>query len=163
MGATTTALLTDIVGSTELAHALGDVEWADLIERHNAAVRAELARYDGQEMDTSGDGFFAIFPAPGPAIEAACAITEALRPLELTIRVGMHTGNCLVVDGKCTGLAVHIAARIVALARPGEVLTSDTVRASAGPGFRFVARGSYELKGLPGEWPLYAVERDPRT
>jgi class 3 adenylate cyclase len=158
MGANTTALFTDIVGSTELALALGDSDWADMLEHHHAAVRAQLALFDGQEMDTSGDGFFAVFPAAAPAIEGAYAIAEALRPLGLTIRVGIHTGDCQVADGKCTGLAIHIGARIVALAAPGELLASEAARAAAGPGFRFAERGVHKLKGIPGKWPLYAAE-----
>jgi len=157
VGANTTSLFTDIVGSTELAVALGDSDWADLLERHHAAVRVQLARFDGQEMDTSGDGFFAIFPGAASAIEAAFAIAEALRPLGLTIRVGIHTGDCRVADGKCTGLAIHIGARIVALAAPGEILVSEAVRKAAGPGLHVVERGVHVLKGIPGEWPLYAI------
>lgn len=93
-----------------------------------------------------------------PAIEAAHAIAQALRPLGLTIRVGIHTGDCRVADGKCTGLAIHIGARIVALAAPGELLATEAAHASAGHGFRFVARGAHELKGVRGEWSLYAAE-----
>ena len=155
----TTTVFTDIVGSTELAVALGDSRWADLLERHHAAVRAEIARFQGQEMDTSGDGFFIIFPRPAPAIEAAPAIIEAVHPLGLTIRVGMHTGDCHFADGKCTGLAIHIGARIVGLAAPGEVLVSESVKETAGPDFNFLDRGMHTLKGVPGEWHLFAVDR----
>lgn len=157
-GATTT-LFTDLVAATQLMVALGDSAWADLLERHHAAVRAQLECFGGTEMDTSGDGFFAVFRDAGPAVEAAHAIIEALRPLGLTIRVGIHTGDCLVADGKCTGLAIHIGARVVALAAPDEVLVTEAARTSAGPGFRFVARGAHELKGVPGVWNLYAAER----
>ncbi len=153
----TTSLFTDIVGSTELAASLGDGEWADLLERHHAAVRAQIARFDGQEMDTSGDGFFIIFTRPAQAIDAARAIIEAVRPLGLTIRVGIHTGDCHVADGKCTGLAIHIGARIVALAAPGEVLVSEAVKTTVEPGLQFADRGSHTLKGVPGEWHLFAV------
>jgi len=154
----TTALFTDIVGSTELALRLGDAAWADLLERHNQAVRGELVRFGGVEMDTSGDGFFAVFPEPAAAIEAAYAIAEALRPLGLSVRIGIHNGDCFVVEGKCTGIAMHIAARLVALAGPGEVLASEAVHAAASRDFDFEPRGSHELKGLPGEWPVYAVK-----
>ncbi len=151
-------MFTDIVGSTELAASLGDADWADLLERHHAAVRAQIVRFEGQEMDTSGDGFFIIFPRPTAAIAAAHAIIEAVHPLGLTIRIGMHTGDCHVADGKCTGLAIHIGARIVGLAAPGEVLVSGAVEATARPEFRFLNRGVHTLKGVPGEWHLFAVE-----
>ena len=150
-------MFTDIVGSTELAVSLGDADWADLLERHHAAVRAQIARFQGQEMDTSGDGFFIIFQRPAPAIDAARAIIEAVEPLGLTIRVGMHAGDCHVADGKCTGLAIHIGARILGLAAPGEVLVSEVVEATAGSEFHFLDRGLHRLKGVPGEWHLFAI------
>ena len=153
----TTTVFTDIVGSTELAVALGDSDWANLLERHHAEVRAQIAPFQGQEMDTSGDGFFIIFPRPAPAIEAARAIIEAVQPLGLMIRVGMHAGDCHVADGKCTGLAIHIGARILRLAAPGEVLVSETVQATAGPECHFLDRGVHTLKGVPGEWHLFAI------
>ena len=154
-----TSLFTDIVGSTQTAIALGDAAWADLLERHHALVRAEIRRFGGEEMDTSGDGFFVIFSDPNSAIEAGQAIVDAVRPLGLAVRVGLHEGNCRVADGKCTGLAVHIGARIVALAAPGELLVSAALRSSAGSSYRFVDRGEHELKGIPGTWHLYAVKR----
>jgi class 3 adenylate cyclase len=157
----TTSLFTDIVGSTKLATALGDRGWAELLERHHAAVRVQIARFQGQEMDTSGDGFFIIFPGPAQAIEAAGAIIDAVQPLGLTIRVGMHTGDCYVADGKCTGLAIHIAARIVDLAAPGEVLVSEPVRAKSVPGLDFLDRGVHTLRGVPGKWHLYALRTSP--
>jgi len=152
------SLFTDIVGSTETAVALGDAAWAELLERHHAAVRAEIARFGGEEMDTSGDGFFAVFREPVRAVAAGLGIVEAVRPLELTVRVGVHAGDCFVADGKCTGLAIHVGARIVALAEPGEVLVSEAVRIGAGGPYRFSERGVHELKGVPGTWRLFAVD-----
>lgn len=152
-----TSLFTDIVGSTEKAVALGDAAWADLLERHHAVVRGHIGRFSGEEMDTSGDGFFVIFPDPAAAIEAGRAIVEAVRPLGLTDRVGIHDGDCYVADGKCTGLAIHIAARIVALAEPGELLVSEPAMTKARAGYRFGDRGTHALKGIPGTWRLFAV------
>jgi class 3 adenylate cyclase len=157
LGGGTTSLFTDIVGSTELAVQIGDRAWAELLEQHHAAVRTQLDAFGGREMDTAGDGFFAVFTdAPG-ALEAATAIQGALRPLGLAVRVGLHTGDCYVVDDKCTGLAIHICARIVSLAEPGEVLVSESVREEAGPRFAFVGRGTRALRGIPGEWRLFAL------
>lgn len=156
----TTSLFTDIVGSTGLAAALGDLEWATLLEQHHAAVRRELERFGGLEMDTAGDGFFAVFDSVEAALRAAPAILAAVRPLGLELRVGVHTGDCVVANGKCTGLAIHIGARIAALAGPGEVLVSQVARDQAGEGFGFAERGSHELRGIPGEWRLFALTID---
>ena len=153
------SLFTDIVGSTEKAVALGDAAWADLLEQHHAAARAEITRFAGREMDTSGDGFFAIFAEPVQAIAAGLGVVEAVRPLGLTVRVGVHAGECFVADDKCTGLAIHIGARIVALAAPGEVLVSEAVRSEAGSAYRFSDRGVHELKGVPDPRRLFAVKR----
>jgi class 3 adenylate cyclase len=150
-------LFTDIVGSTERAVALGDAAWAELLERHHAAVRAEIARFGGEEMDTSGDGFFAVFRDASAAVGAGLAIVEAVREVGLSVRVGVHAGDCYVADGKCSGLAIHVGARIVALAEPGEVLVSEAVRTEAGARFRFAPHGTQALKGVPGEWTLFAV------
>jgi class 3 adenylate cyclase len=152
------SLFTDIVGSTERAVALGDAAWAELLERHHAAVRAEITRFGGEEMDTSGDGFFAIFAEPAQAVAAGLRIVEAVRPLGLTVRVGVHAGECFVADGKCTGLAIHIGARIVALAGPDEVLVSEAARTELGSAYRFSDRGVHELKGVPEARRLFAVE-----
>lgn len=157
----TTSLFSDIVGSTEKAVDLGDGGWAELLERHNAVVRAEIARFDGQEMDTSGDGFFAVFPDPGRAIDAARRIQSEVRDLDLEVRIGIHVGDCWVADGKCTGLAIHIGARIAALARPDEILVSEAAKAEAGSTYRFSDRGETSLKGVPGRWHLYAVAPTP--
>jgi pimeloyl-ACP methyl ester carboxylesterase len=155
-----TVLFTDIVGSTEKAVVLGDASWRELLQRHHAAVRRQLGRFRGTELDTAGDGFFASFDGPARAVRCACAITTALEELGLDIRAGLHTGECEVVDGKVGGIAVHIGARVASEAAPGEVLVSSTVRdLVAGSGLRFRERGSAQLKGLPDEWKLYSVER----
>jgi class 3 adenylate cyclase len=153
-----TVLFTDIVGSTEHAAELGDGVWRDLLARHHALVRGELARFRGEEIDTVGDGFFAAFDGPGRAIECACAIRDAVHSLGLRIRAGLHTGECERLDGKLGGIAVSTGARIAAEAGPDEVLASGTVRdLVAGSGLEFEDRGTHELKGVPGEWRLFAV------
>jgi class 3 adenylate cyclase len=153
-----TVLFTDIVGSTELASRLGDSGWRELLQRHHAAVRRELARFQGRELDTAGDGFFATFDGPARAVLAATAIRDTLQALDLEVRVGVHTGECEVSDGKMVGVAVSIGARIAALARPGEVLVSSTVKdLVAGSGLRFEDRGEHELKGIADPWRLFAV------
>jgi class 3 adenylate cyclase len=153
----TTSMFTDIVGSTAKAVELGDRGWAELLERHHAIVRAQLGRFQGQEMDTSGDGFFAIFPDPGHAIDAARSIQAGLRELDLKVRIGIHVGDCWVADDKCTGLAIHIGARIAALARADEILLSDAARTEAGATLTLTDRGETSLEGVPGRWHLYAV------
>jgi class 3 adenylate cyclase len=153
-----TVLFTDIVGSTARAAALGDSAWRELLARHHTLVRGELVRFRGEELDTAGDGFFAAFDGPGRAIECACAIRDSLRSLDLEIRAGVHTGECERVDGKLGGIAVPTGARIASLAEPGEVLVSSTVKdLVAGSGIEFQDRGTRELKGVPGEWRLFAV------
>jgi class 3 adenylate cyclase len=153
-----TVLFTDIVRSTELASRLGDSGWRTLLERHHATVRRELARFQGRELDTAGDGFFASFDGPARAVRAATAIVESLRALDLEIRAGLHTGECEVSDGKIVGVAVSIGARIASLAGPGEVLVSSTVKdLVAGSGLRFEDRGEHELKGIQEPWRVFAV------
>lgn len=153
-----TVLFTDLVRSTELAAGLGDRRWRDLLEQHHAAVRQQLARFDGQEQDTAGDGFFATFDGPARAIRCAQAIVEAVRPLGLDVRAGLHTGEVELADGKVAGIAVNIGARVSAQAGAGEVLVSGTVKdLVAGSGLEFDDRGVVALKGIPGEWRLYAV------
>jgi class 3 adenylate cyclase len=153
-----TILFTDIVGSTARAAELGDTAWRELVRRHNMVVRTELARHRGDELDTSGDGFFAAFDGPGRAIECACAIRDSVRALQLEIRAGVHTGEFERIDHKLGGIAVSIGARIAALAGPGEVLVSSTVKdLVAGSALEFDEKGTHELKGVPGEWRLYAV------
>ena len=152
-----TILFTDIVGSTELAARLGDSGWRELLEQHHALVRRELGRFQGRELDTAGDGFFAAFDGPARAVLAASAIRDSLRELEITIRAGLHTGECEAVDGKIAGIAVSIGARIASLAAPGEVLVSSTVKdLVAGSGLRFEDRGEHRLKGIPEPWRLFA-------
>jgi class 3 adenylate cyclase len=154
-----TVLFTDIVGSTAKAAELGDARWRDLLDDHHGVIRRQLARFRGNEIDTAGDGFFAAFDGPARAIRCAYAITKDVRSLGLEIRAGLHTGECERVDSKVAGIAVNIGARVAAEARPGEVLVSGTVRdLVAGSGIEFRERGSAELKGIPGEWRLYAVE-----
>jgi class 3 adenylate cyclase len=153
-----TVLFTDLVGSTERAVELGDRAWRDLLERHNEAVRRELERYRGVEVDTAGDGFFARFDGPARAIACARAITERVPELGLQVRAGIHTGECERVGEKIAGLAVNVGARVSGAAGPGEVLVSGTVKdLVAGSGIEFEDRGAHELKGVPGEWRLYAV------
>ena len=154
-----TVLFTDIAGSTAQASELGDAGWRRLLLQHHALIRRQLVRFHGKEIDIAGDGFFASFDGPARAIRCACAITEAVKELGLDIRAGLHTGECELVDGKVGGIAVHIGARVAKEAQPGEVLVSSTVRdLVAGSGLHFIERGSAELKGVPGEWRLYAVE-----
>jgi class 3 adenylate cyclase len=155
-----TVLFTDIVGSTEKAAELGDRSWRELLVTHHERIRRELSRFRGSELDTAGDGFFATFDGPARAIRCACAATDAVRDLGIEIRAGVHTGECELVDGKVGGIAVVIGARVSAAAGPGEVLVSSTVKdLVAGSGLAFTDRGAAELKGVPGEWRLYAVER----
>jgi class 3 adenylate cyclase len=157
-----TVLFSDIVGSSERAASLGDRAWRELLERHHELVRRELVRFRGEEVDTAGDGFLAAFDGPARAIRCGCAISESMPELGLTVRVGLHTGECELVDGKVAGIAVHTGARVAALALPGEVLVSSTVKdLVAGSGLAFQDRGAHTLKGIPGEWQLYAVERLP--
>jgi class 3 adenylate cyclase len=153
-----TVLFTDLVGSSELAAKLGDRAWRERLEQHNVAVRRQLARFRGEEVDTAGDGFFASFNGPARAIRCGLALKNELRELGLEVRVGVHTGECEVVSGKPAGIAVNTGARISAAAATGEVLVSSTVRdLVAGSGIEFEDRGTHELKGVPGEWRLYAV------
>jgi class 3 adenylate cyclase len=154
-----TVLFTDIVGSTDRARKLGDRRWRDLLERHNEVVRRDLERFRGVEIDTAGDGFFATFDGPARAIRCARSIVENVRAVGLDVRSGLHTGECELSAGSVRGIAVHTGARVAAVASPGEVLVSSTVRdLVAGSGIAFADRGVHELKGIPGEWRLYAVE-----
>jgi pimeloyl-ACP methyl ester carboxylesterase len=158
-----TILFTDIVESTAKAIELGDRRWRGLLERHHMLVRRELLRFRGREIDTAGDGFLASFDGPARAIRCACAIVESVHDLGLSIRAGLHTGECEVTDGKIAGIAVHTGARVAALAAADEVLVSSTVRdLVAGSGIRFDEKGAHELKGIPGQWRLFAVQQRPR-
>lgn len=154
----TTVLFTDIVGSTERAAELGDRGWKDLVARHHAIVRRELKRFHGRELDTAGDGFFAIFDRPALAIECATAVIDDLRPLHLHIRAGVHMGEAEVMDGKVGGITVHVASRSMAEAGADEILVTSTVHdVAAGADVSFDDRGVRSFKGVPGEWHLYAV------
>jgi pimeloyl-ACP methyl ester carboxylesterase/class 3 adenylate cyclase len=156
-----TVLFTDIVGSTAKAAELGDRAWRDLVAEHHLRVRRQLARFRGVELDTAGDGFFARFDGPARAIRCAQAVGDSLRDLGLEIRTGVHTGECELLEGKVGGIAVHIGARVAAEAAAGEVCVSQTVRdLVAGSGISFREKGVAELKGVPGEWRLYAVVKE---
>jgi class 3 adenylate cyclase len=151
-------LFTDIVGSTETAFRLGVDEWKALLERHHALVRAELASFDGAEVDTAGDGFYATFEGPAAAVRCAEAIAEKVRDLGLEIRAGVHVGECEVIDGHLGGPTAAIGARVGALAGPSEVLVSQTVKdLVAGSGLMFEDAGEHELKGVPDRWHLFRV------
>jgi class 3 adenylate cyclase/pimeloyl-ACP methyl ester carboxylesterase len=153
-----TVLFTDIVGSTERAAELGDRRWRDLLQTHYELIRHHLAQFRGREVDTAGDGFLATFDGPARAINAAVAIRDANRELGLEIRAGLHTGEIELAGDDIRGIAVHIGARVSAAAGPGEVLASSTVKdLVAGSGIEFQDRGTHELKGVPGEWRLFAV------
>ena len=154
-----TVLFTDIVGSTAKAAELGDRAWRGLLEQHHALIRRQLMRYRGSELDVAGDGFFARFDGPARAIHCATAITDEVQELGIEVRAGLHTGECELVDGKVGGIAVHIGARVAKEAEPSEVLVSSTVKdLVAGSGLSFRERGVAQLKGVPEEWRLYAVE-----
>jgi class 3 adenylate cyclase len=153
-----TVLFTDLVGSTERAAALGDRAWRELVERHHTVIRRLLARYRGTEVDTAGDGFFATFDGPARAVRCARAIIEAVQPLGLDVRAGVHTGEVETIAGKAGGLAVNIAARVAASAAPRELLVSSTVKdLTAGSGLEFDDAGRRELKGIPDTWHLFRV------
>jgi class 3 adenylate cyclase len=152
----TTLLFTDIVSSTERAASMGDQAWRSLLDAHDRTVRDHLRRFRGKEINTTGDGFLASFDGPARAIRCAVAMAEAIRALGLDLHLGLHTGECEVRGDDLGGLAVHIAARIGALASPGEVLVSSTVRdLVVGSRIDFVDRGEHQLKGVPGTWRLY--------
>jgi len=153
-----TVLFTDIVGSTERAADLGDRGWSELLAAHHARARAELARYRGREIDTAGDGFLAVFDGPARAVRCAQAIEASMQDLGIRIRAGVHTGEVEVDGDAVRGIAVHIGARVSALAEPGEVLVSQTVKdLVAGSGLGFEDAGEHELKGVPARWRLYRV------
>jgi pimeloyl-ACP methyl ester carboxylesterase/class 3 adenylate cyclase len=154
-----TVLFTDIVGSTEKAVSLGDRRWRDLLDNHHAIIRRNLQRFRGREIDTAGDGFLATFDGPARGVRCACAIADDIRSLGIDVRAGLHTGECEIMDDKVGGIAVHIGARVAALAGPGEVLVSSTVKdLVAGTGLRFGDRGSQSLKGVPGQWRIFAAQ-----
>jgi pimeloyl-ACP methyl ester carboxylesterase len=153
-----TVLFTDLVGSTERARELGDSRWRDLLDRHHTLIRADLDRFRGVEIDTAGDGFFATFDGPARGIRCARSIVENLRTVGLDVRAGLHTGEVELAGDAVRGIAVHTGARVASYAGAGEVLVSQTVKdLVAGSGIEFEDRGTRELKGIPGEWRLYAV------
>ena len=152
-------LFTDIVGSTRRAAELGDRRWRGLLEAHHAIVRRELERWRGREVNTTGDGFLATFDGPTRAIPLRCAIKEAVRPLGIEIRASLHTGEIELAGTSVSGIAVHIAARVMEGSGAGEVLVSNTVKdLVAGSGILFTDRGLQVLKGIPGDWRLFAAD-----
>jgi pimeloyl-ACP methyl ester carboxylesterase len=153
-----TVLFTDIVGSTKRAAELGDRRWRELLEQHHGIVRRQLSQFRGREVDTAGDGFLATFDGPGRAIRCATSICQQVRSLGVEVRAGVHSGECQLTGDKLGGIAVHIGSRVAAAAAPGEVLVSSTVKdLVVGSGITFEERGVHVLKGVPGEWRLFAV------
>jgi class 3 adenylate cyclase len=153
-----TVLFTDIVDSTRRAAEMGDRDWRALLDAHDAVVRAQLNRFRGREVSTAGDGFLAMFDGPQRAIRCAMAIRDAVQALGIEVRAGLHTGECEVRGDDIGGIAVHIGARVSALAGPNDVLVSSTVRDLViGSGLEFEDRGTHDLKGVPGQWHLFAV------
>jgi len=153
-----TVLFTDIVGSTTKAAAVGDMAWREMVERHHSTVRAMLGRYRGKEVDTAGDGFFATFDGPARAVRCARAIVDAVHPIGIDVRAGVHTGEVETINDKVGGIAVAIGARIGSAAGPAEVWASSTVKdLTAGSGLVFEDAGEHELKGVPDRWRLYRV------
>ncbi len=155
-------LFTDIVGSTAGAASAGDKGWRDLVERHHQVIRDELQRHRGVEVDTAGDGFYATFGTPSWAIDCAVAIRARVREVGVDVRIGIHVGECEIVAGKVGGIAVSVGSRVMAQAGAGEILVSQTVKdLMTGSGLQFIDRGRVSLKGVPGDWTLYALERKP--
>jgi class 3 adenylate cyclase len=153
-----TVLFTDIVDSTRRAAEIGDRDWHALLDAHDAVVRSQLVRFRGREVNTSGDGFLAMFDGPQRAIRCAMAIRDAVQSLGIQVRAGLHTGECEIRGDDIGGIAVHIGARVSALAGPKDVLVSSTLRDLViGSGLEFADRGAHELKGVPGEWHIFAV------
>jgi class 3 adenylate cyclase len=153
-----TVLFTDVVGSTQKAADLGDASWKELLHRHDAVLRALIARYRGSEVKTTGDGFLATFDGPARAVRCAEGVCAAVKHLGLEVRAGCHTGEVELMGSDVGGIAVHIGARVAALAGPSEVLVSSTVKdLVAGSGLSFEYRGEHALKGVPERWRLYAA------
>ena len=153
-----TVVFTDIVGATEHLDRVGDRAWRDLLERHHSLIRREISRFRGREIDTAGDGFFATFDGPARGVRCAMSIRDAVKSLGVEIRAGVHTGECEVIGDKVGGIAVHIGARVMAMARPNEVLVTRTVKdLVAGSGLELADSGVHTLKGVTGEWLLYAA------
>lgn len=157
-----TVMFTDIAGSTEQLSRLGDRRWRALLEDHDRIIRDQLRLWRGREIKTSGDGFLATFDGPARAVSCGGDIVEALRERGLSVRIGLHTGECELRSDDVTGIAVHIASRVMRAAEPGEVLASSTVKdLVVGSGLRFSERGPHRLRGVEGEWRLYALDREP--
>jgi class 3 adenylate cyclase len=157
-----TVMFTDIVGSTEALSRLGDRRWRARLEDHDQIVREALRRWRGREIKTFGDGFLATFDGPARAVSCAGDIVAALRQRDLALRIGLHTGECELRTDDVSGIAVHIASRVMRAAGPGEVLASSTVKELVvGSGLRFEDRGAHALRGVEGEWRLYALDREP--
>ena len=154
-----TVLFADIVDSTRHLSELGDRRWREMLNQFYGMLRADLERFRGREIDTTGDGLFATFDGPARAIRCACAIRQTVDSLGIAIRAGLHTGECDVTGDKVSGIAVHMGARVCGAAAGNEVLVSSTVKdLVAGSGLRFAERGVHELKGIPDAWRLYAAE-----
>jgi pimeloyl-ACP methyl ester carboxylesterase len=154
-----TVMFTDIVRSTERAAELGDARWREVLSNYYAVLRKELAAFRGHEVNTAGDGLLATFDGPARAMRCARSVREKMHPLGLQVRTGLHTGECELIGGDIGGIAVHIAARVAASAGPDEVMVSSTVKdLVAGSGLQFADRGAHNLKGVPGEWRLFAVQ-----
>src|SRR5262249_6740548 len=157
-----TVMFTDVVGSTDQVAGMGDRRWAELLATHDSVTRAELERFRGREIQTTGDGFLAVFDGPGRAVRCACAIRDGVRAIGISVRGGLHTGEIELRGDDIGGFAVHIAQRVQALAQPDEVLVSRTVAdLVAGSGIAFADRGTHALKGVPNPWQVFAVE-DPQ-
>lgn len=153
-----TVLFTDIAGSTERAAALGDDRWRRVLDDHDATAKTEIDRHSGRLIKLTGDGMLATFDGPGRAIACARSIMDSLTTIEITLRVGIHTGEVEVRDGDVGGIAVHIASRIQNMAEPNEILVSRTVvDLAAGSGLKFAEHGTHELRGVPGNWQLFTV------
>ena len=151
-------LFTDLVASTETAAELGDERWGEVLARHHALIRQQLDQFDGREVKTTGDGFLAVFDDPAQAVECALRLRSTVRGLGLELKVGVHTGRCELSEGDVAGIAVHVAARVLQAAEPGDVLVSGTIRdVLLGSEFKFEDRGRHRLKGIDGEWPLFAA------
>jgi class 3 adenylate cyclase len=156
-----TLLFTDIVDSTGKAVELGDSLWGNLVENHHSMVRRVIAKFRGNEVETTGDGFVAAFNKSDDAIRCGCTVIDAVHGLGIKIRAGLHFGECEVVDGVLHGITVHVGARVAAKAGPDEVLVTSAVKnAVAKTSIHFTEHGSYSLKGIPGKWNLFAVERE---
>jgi DNA-binding NarL/FixJ family response regulator len=159
-----TVMFSDIVSSTERAAQVGDRRWREVLDRHDELVREQLAAHGGQEINTTGDGFLALFDAPARAIRCAVAIRDRLRSAGIEVRIGLHSGEVELRDNDIGGIAVHIGARVTTSASPGDVVVSSTVKdLVAGSGIGFLDRGTHALKGVPGHWRLFAVTQPGST